>query len=379
MLRRLPAPAHPIGSSLHASLRRARKKANSPLSSSTYTYLPNNPRGAVALADLDRRFNRLLPSTVPYRSVRHAALRAIDECVGAIVEEFALLGANDEEIAGYIAERGAQLAFTVDCPDAHRADAVELLRVLSRDVRSIVSEHLRLRGHRHLQWTTEKYLFSSLRVTFAPPSSHPSPGTEETPKVRVTAQGVRIGGLCAGALPATGELHRIALPDSPLAYFPDAEDYIYRLALEGAWDDTYGSTLDYLGESRSAVELMLDSVKVIDSLIKEVARERNVSTLKKSVKRYLISQEAHIMVWTPRDSVVEVPDEDIETLFTFIAGTLEDICRTCLVIEDRTVGRSIFNLTSRLTAEGLEGVEVDIRVGTHAKWDLPDSQAFFRP
>lgn len=85
------------------------------------------------------------------------------------------------------------------------------------------------------------------------------------------------------------------------------------------------------------------------------------------------------MVWTPRDSVVEVPDEDIETLFTFIAGTLEDICRTCLVIDDRTVGRSIFNLTSRLTAEGLEGVEVDIRVGTHAKWDLPDSQAFFRP
>ena len=159
--------------------------------------------------------------------------------------------------------------------------------------------------------------------------------------MRVTAQGVCIGGFCAGALPATGELHRIAFSDSPLAYFPDAEDYIYRLALKGAWDDTYGSTLDYLGESRSAVELMLNSVKVVDSLIKEVSRERNVSTLKKSVKRYLISQEAHIMVWTPRDPVEEVPDEDIEALFTFIADTLEDICRTCLVIDDQTVGRTI--------------------------------------
>lgn len=344
-----------------------------------YAYLPPNPRGAVALADLGRRFNHLLPSTASYRSVRHTALRAIDECVGAIVEEFALLGAGDEEIAGHIAERGAQLAFTVECTDTHRADAVELLRVLSCDVRSIVSEHLRLRGHRHLKWSTEKYLFSSLRVTFAPPSPHPSPVAKETSRVRVTAQGVCIGGFCAGALPATGELHRIALSDSPLAYFPDAEDYIYRLALKGAWDDTCGSTLDYLGESRSAVELMLDSVKVVDSLIKEVSRERNVSTLKKSVKRYLISQEAHIMVWTPRDPVEEVPDEDIEALFTFIADTLEDICRTCLVIDDQTVGRTIFNLTSRLTAEGLDGVEVDIRVGTHAKWDLPDSQAFFRP
>lgn len=103
----------------------------------------------MALADLGRRFNHLLPSTASYRSVRHAALRAIDECVGAIVEEFALLGAGDEEIAGYIAERGAQLAFTVECTDTHRADAVELLRVLSRDVRSIVNEHLR--GHRHLK------------------------------------------------------------------------------------------------------------------------------------------------------------------------------------------------------------------------------------